>query len=268
MILIHPDSLIRSIDELHTHLTWGLFDSSPEIGEPLRKALGDEVSFALMMSAMKHAAFYFRDGIPFHEATNGKELLDYLESYFPRGFIEACKSGAVTFYTDKAYWADNFSAFAISKDNLVYPTVEHAYQAAKFDAVGIRSLIWRASSPHQAKELAHDPDFVPHIRATWQEEKVDVMLKLLLLKVSQHDFVKKKLLATGTSLLVKDSPTDNFWGRGPAWDGHNMLGRIWMAIRDYIRIHGDGVDVRQFERMVEELVNGIELPIKLFTLSR
>ena len=48
----------------------------------------------------------------------------------------------------------------------------------------------------------------------------------------QHEYVRRKLLETGRRDLVEDSWRDGFWGWGEDRVGKNMLGRLWMDIRD------------------------------------
>jgi ribA/ribD-fused uncharacterized protein len=64
---------------------------------------------------------------------------------------------------------------------------------------------------------------------------VGVMRCLLRAKADQHEYVRRKLLATGERELIEDSWRDSFWGWGPTKDGQNMLGRLWMEIREEIR---------------------------------
>ncbi len=62
-----------------------------------------------------------------------------------------------------------------------------------------------------------------------------VMKDILRAKVEQHEYVRRKLLETGDRELIEDSWRDDYWGWGPNKDGKNMLGRLWMEIRDEIR---------------------------------
>lgn len=57
------------------------------------------------------------------------------------------------------------------------------------------------------------------------------MRDILRAKVNQHDYVRRKLLATGSRELIEDSWRDDFWGWGPNRDGQNMLGKLWTEIR-------------------------------------
>jgi predicted NAD-dependent protein-ADP-ribosyltransferase YbiA (DUF1768 family) len=61
------------------------------------------------------------------------------------------------------------------------------------------------------------------------------MRGILRAKAEQHEYVTRKLLATGDRRLVENSWRDDFWGWGPDRNGQNMLGRLWMEIRSEIR---------------------------------
>ena len=112
-------------------------------------------------------------------------------------------------------------------------TAEYAYQAAKFSNPVVIEEIRNARSARDAKKIAHDHD--KEKRANWDEIKLSVMEDILRAKLYQHDYIKKKLLATGDAELVEDSPTDPFWGRGPDGKGLNHCGKIWMKLRRKLR---------------------------------
>jgi hypothetical protein len=84
----------------------------------------------------------------------------------------------------------------------------------------------RSSSPRRMKARR---------RADWDDVKVDIMRDILRAKAAQHEYVRRKLLATGDRELVEDSWRDDFWGWGPNRDGKNMLGRLWMEVRAELR---------------------------------
>jgi ribA/ribD-fused uncharacterized protein len=138
---------------------------------------------------------------------------------------------SIKFYTPKFYIFNNFSAHAISYDGELYPTCEHAYQASKCtDPVG-REEIRNARSPLLAKELANetyriakDPD--------WKTKKVAVVEEILRAKIAQHPEAREALKESGREEIVEDSPTDYFWGEGADGSGQNMLGTLWMKLRD------------------------------------
>lgn len=148
----------------------------------------------------------------------------------------------VYFYEQDFYVLSNFSAFNLEWEGLVFPTSEHAYQWEKFgvegewvgDEIGdVLHAIHSAPSAHEAFKIAERNK--PLRRADWDQIKVDVMRRILRAKAAQHEYVRRKLLATGHRMLIENSWRDDFWGWGPNRDGQNMLGRLWMEVRAEIR---------------------------------
>jgi ribA/ribD-fused uncharacterized protein len=136
----------------------------------------------------------------------------------------------IKFYTPRFYVFNNFSAHAIEFRGELYPTSEHAYQAAKCTDPRGREEIRNARSPSQAKTLANeifrdakDPD--------WECRKVAVLEEILRAKLAQHPEAQEALRESGQEDIVEDSPTDYFWGEGADGSGQNMLGKLWMKIR-------------------------------------
>ncbi len=140
----------------------------------------------------------------------------------------------VRFYEHDFYVLSNFSAFNLMWRDEVFPTSEHAYHWEKFhDRRGIQDAIRVAPSAHAAFKMA---EFQRNKRrSNWDAVKVDIMRDILRAKAAQHEYVRRKLLATGERELVEDSWRDDFWGWGPNRDGQNMLGKLWMDIRAEFR---------------------------------
>lgn len=158
----------------------------------------------------------------------------------------------VFFYEHDFYVLSNFSAFALCWKDRVFLTSEAAYQWEKFgpepwgvpwekaawdDRValreGIQANIHAAMSAHEAFKIAEQCRV--HRRCDWDAVKVGIMREILCRKASQHEYVRRKLLATGNRELIEDSWRDDFWGWGPNRDGQNQLGRLWMDIREELR---------------------------------
>lgn len=138
----------------------------------------------------------------------------------------------VFFYEQDYYVLSNFSSFRIETENGQFPTNEHAYHYEKFVGQKDAQLLWSiryASSAHAAFKLAEQRR--ADRRPDWDEVKVEVMRTLLRLKTEQHEYVRRKLLATGDRELIENSWRDDFWGWGPNRDGRNMLGKLWMERR-------------------------------------
>ncbi len=141
----------------------------------------------------------------------------------------------IGFYPREFFVFDNFSSFRVLVDGVLYCTVEHAYQAIKFlkSAPEIAKQITDCYSAHEAQKIAYANK--DKQCANWDEIKLDVMERLLRLKLEQNPYVKKKLLQTDNLLICEDSPKDSFWGIGPDRNGRNELGKLWMKLREELQ---------------------------------
>lgn len=145
-------------------------------------------------------------------------------------------TNAIKFWrtTDKYGCFSNFSKHPITVDGKRYATTEHYYQSQKTLDVEIQEQIRTASSARKAKDLARQAP----LRPEWDAIKFSVMLDALRAKVQQYEFIREKLLETGDSLLVENSPTDAIWGCGADGKGTNLLGKAWMQVREELRANG------------------------------
>ena len=143
---------------------------------------------------------------------------------------------SVCFYEHDFYPLSNFSAFNLKWRGHTFPTSEHAYQWEKFRTTNNQSVtdaIRSAPSAHEAFKIAET--WKGHRRSDWDTVKVDFMREILCAKVVQHEYVRRKLIATGDRELVEDSWRDSFWGWGQDRNGQNMLGKLWMQVRAQVR---------------------------------
>lgn len=139
------------------------------------------------------------------------------------------KKEPILFYEREFYVFSNFSSFVIEWEGKLYMTSEHVYHSEKFLDEGMKELIRKTRSAHDALKLAHANE--DKYRLDWNDVRIGIMKKILHVKVSQHPYVKKKLLESGDRELIEDSWRDNFWGWGPDKDGANHLGKLWMEVR-------------------------------------
>lgn len=120
----------------------------------------------------------------------------------------------------------NFYSSPIIYEGIVYPTVEHMFQAMKTLDLMQRQKIANAATPGAAKRMGRQVA----LRGDWEEVKVDVMRTALQLKFSQPQ-LKEKLLATGDAELIEGNTwNDRFWGVCNG-TGRNMLGTLLMELR-------------------------------------
>lgn len=128
----------------------------------------------------------------------------------------------------------NFSRDPIFEDDVLYKTSEHYFQAQKFPYKGKDFYdVVEASTPHQAAQIGRDRN--RPLRKDWEEIKDDVMFKALQLKVEQNPIVKATILSSGDEVIVEDSPIDYYWGWGRDHSGKNILGKLWMKLREDLR---------------------------------
>jgi ribA/ribD-fused uncharacterized protein len=136
----------------------------------------------------------------------------------------------ITQFRGNYRWLSNFWPAEVTLDGVQYPTVEHAYQAAKSTNPEERLHILRAATPGEAKRLGRR---VVYVRHDWAEAKLGIMEDLLRQKF-RHPQLREFLQVTaGTEIVEGNEWGDTFWGtyRG---EGENHLGRLLMKIRDEI----------------------------------
>jgi N-glycosidase YbiA len=127
----------------------------------------------------------------------------------------------------------NFSRHSFWLDDLPWPTTEHYFQAQKYKGTPRYLEINKAETPRIASDLGRDRS-IP-IRPDWEQIKDNVMRKCVLKKFQVHTDIRKILIDTGAEEIIEDSPSDNYWGIGPNGDGKNMLGKILMETREYLK---------------------------------
>jgi ribA/ribD-fused uncharacterized protein len=108
-----------------------------------------------------------------------------------------------------------------------FKTVEHFYQSSKFSGEYYEN-IRKTSTPDEAKKLARK---LPFNLQEWEERKDQVMKEGLFAKFEQNPELKKRLIETGNSRLVEDSPRDAYWG-GVVEGSCNRLGQMLEELRE------------------------------------
>lgn len=137
----------------------------------------------------------------------------------------------------------NFFPAKVHYEGLDYPSVEHAYQAAKWPATGRH--LWEGNktasreaftyvSAAEAKKMGRK---APGLNVEeWDKKKFDIMAVLVLQKFINNPILKDMLLATEDAYLEETNHWgDVYWGKNEDGEGENNLGRILMGVRDTIR---------------------------------
>lgn len=138
------------------------------------------------------------------------------------------------FYEREFYVFSNFSSFQVEWRGKLWPTSEHAYQAARYFETKPEyyATIQTLKSAHEAYDFMRNNR--TEERSDWYNEKRDIMKEIVRNKLQQHAYVREKLLETGDAVIVEDSPVDSYWGWGSDRQGRNELGKIWMELRQEI----------------------------------
>ena len=122
-----------------------------------------------------------------------------------------------------------FSHHSFSLEELEWPSVEHYYQAMKFDDLDYRDKIRCADHPRQARKLGRTR--FKRRREDWKQVKTTVMTRGVYIKCRTHADVAAALLETDNKILVENSNYDYFWGCGRDRRGKNAYGAVLMNVR-------------------------------------
>lgn len=134
-------------------------------------------------------------------------------------------------FVNETDWMRNDYPVNIVVAGITYPTVEHAYQAAKFKDVNVKKTIANLSAldVKKARSIGRKTG---GINQYWDDIKEDVMERLIRQKFS-NTHLGDLLANTGNSDIIFKNH-DDFWGTGTNDDsfGQNVLGAILESIRD------------------------------------
>ena len=129
-------------------------------------------------------------------------------------------------FTGEWGFLSNFHASPITIEGVVYPTVEHAFQAGKTLDTDQRLAVSKCRTAAEAKQMGRTVT----LRTDWDTVRVKVMTRLVSLKFRDPQLLAQLLATEGKELIEGNYWNDRFWGvcRG---QGENHLGKILMLIR-------------------------------------
>ena len=137
------------------------------------------------------------------------------------------------FNREDKYWElSNFAGFGFELNGYRWKTMEHYFQAMKFEDTTQFEKILNSGSPKQAKDLGQSRTMP--IRSDWDQVKEQVMIEGLRAKFSIPE-LRELLLKTGKKKLIENSPYDKYWGIGSNGKGKNRLGELLMQLRNELK---------------------------------
>lgn len=133
---------------------------------------------------------------------------------------------------DEDHLLSTVSVHGFELEDYRWPTAEHYYQAHKFEDLPYAQAILSAPNG-QAAHKAGNRWFKTKVK-NWKDKRRVWMTRALYRKAMEHSEVKAFLLETGNSLLIETSLYNHFWGIGRDQRGKNILGKVWMDVRQKI----------------------------------
>lgn len=142
---------------------------------------------------------------------------------------------AISVFDGEYAFLSNFYESKIVYKDITFPTVEHAFQAAKSLSEEEQAAISIAKTPGIAKRLGRKV----LLRSDWEEIKEKVMYECVKEKFKEP-VLREKLLNTSPAELIEGNTWhDNYWGdcsceKCKNIKGKNSLGKILMKVRSEI----------------------------------
>ena len=135
-------------------------------------------------------------------------------------------------FDGKYAFLSNYYACKVVYEGIEYPSVEHAFQAAKTLDMTKRFEIANLNSPGAAKRVGRQLD----LRKDWEDVKIRVMEDCLRSKFQDTTLLIKLLGTEGHFLIEGTTWHDKCWGICTCdecgGNGANNLGKLLMKIRD------------------------------------
>jgi ribA/ribD-fused uncharacterized protein len=126
-----------------------------------------------------------------------------------------------------------YSKHGFELDGAEWPSVEHYYQAMKFEDADYREQIRTARHPADATMLGKSKKHGR--RKDWDRVKETFMTRATYIKCRTHPEVAQALLATGDTPIMETSQYDYYWGCGRDLRGKNVYGEVLMNVRQQLR---------------------------------
>lgn len=146
------------------------------------------------------------------------------------------KSGPIPLYvsrSDPLNPLSSYSKHGFELDGEAWPSVEHYYQAMKFESGELRRSILEVDHPNKTEKFAKKNR--KSIRKDWEQVRETYMTRGIYIKCRTHTEVADALLATGDQKIVESSQYDYYWGCGRDGRGHNTYGNVLMAVREKLQ---------------------------------
>ena len=135
--------------------------------------------------------------------------------------------------TDRDSFCSRHETKPFFLDEAEWQTIEHYYQAMKFDDPSYKEKIRVTESIQQVEKLGKS--MFKRKRSDWKKVQTTVMTRAVYTQCKTYPEIAENLLETGEQLLVENSQFDYFWGCGRDRRGENHYGKVLMNVRNKLR---------------------------------
>ena len=207
--------------------------------------VSDRVTDNPELSALVDSIYYSQDYIALQQFDRDLDTKD-----------TSLASNTVYFHSEKDAFGEFSNSYSspFTLNGVLYPTVEHYFQAQKFmgsnatpKSLEYAQLIISQNTPNKAKILGNKQvrsgyGWVEelnniirqyedvNVRLDWEDVKNNIIRKGIFQKFLQNPNLLTLLLSTGEKTLINYTFKDNYWG-----NGKNQLGKILMETRSLLR---------------------------------
>ena len=132
----------------------------------------------------------------------------------------------------------SFAANEFELDGLTWATIEHYYQAQKFEDQNYQKKIAMAETAQQARKLGRSR--FKRIRKDWKSIKKTMMIRGVYICARTHRHVYDALIESDNRNFIEDSNYDYYWGCGRDRRGQNQYGKVLMQVRGKLLEESEG----------------------------
>lgn len=145
---------------------------------------------------------------------------------------------AITSFSGDYRWLSNFHLCPVKYEGDIYPSSEHAYQAAKVGRMARAPFMQPGLSCADAKRMGR----VVTPRSDWDVARLYIMEAILLDKFTRNTAIAKRLIDTGDAELVEGNHWRDFYWGVCNGTGQNNLGKLLMDLRTRLWHLGQRLD--------------------------
>ena len=142
-------------------------------------------------------------------------------------------------FSGKYEFLSNFFMTPVLYEGILFPSSEHAYQAAKTTSTAERLIIFHCKTAGQAKRAGSKKSKKITLRPDWDSIRFEIMSDILEHKFQNNELAEKLIETRGQELVEGNYWHDNYWGicnceKCESKPKTNNLGFILMRTRSHI----------------------------------